>query len=260
MPETDPTPGETMSFRLNEFGQPVGEPVPGWSRRRPPGADTMRGEYCRLEPLDADRHAADLFAAYSSGADDRDWTYMFTGPFAEEKDYRRYAEEAAASADPRHYAVIDLARGTAVGTLALMRQDPDHGVVEVGNVMFSPLMKRSPLSTEAQFLAMRHAFDDLGYRRYEWKCDSLNAPSRATAERLGFTFEGIFRQALVYKGRNRDTAWYSVVDTEWQTNKRALEAWLAPDNFDAEGVQRLSLGEKRATLAAAAGAVEGTIR
>ncbi|MFC8015900.1 GNAT family N-acetyltransferase [Streptomyces cinereoruber] len=237
-----------MSLRLNEFDQPVGEPVPGWSRRPLPSTGTLGGAYCRLEPLNADRHAADLFAAYSSSPDDRDWTYMFAGPFENEKGYRRYAEEAAVSRDPRHYAVIDLARGTAVGTLSLMRQDPDHGVVEVGNVMFSPLMKRSPLSTEAQFLAMRYAFDDLRYRRYEWKCDSLNAPSRKTAERLGFTFEGIFRQAVVYKGRNRDTAWYSIVDTEWPANKEVLESWLSRDNFDADGIQRRSLDETRATV------------
>ncbi|AWZ08203.1 MULTISPECIES: GNAT family protein [unclassified Streptomyces] len=234
-----------MPLRLNEYGQRVGEPVPHWSRRPLPAAVTLGGAYCRLEPLDADRHAAELHAAYSSGPDPRDWTYMFTGPFTDARAYHRYAEEAAAGSDPRHYAVIDLGRGTAVGTLSLMRQDPDHGVVEVGNVMFSPLMKRSPVSTEAQFLAMRYVFDDLGYRRYEWKCDSLNTPSRTTAQRLGFTFEGVFRQAVVYKGRNRDTAWYSVIDTEWPANKRALESWLSPSNFDDRGAQRRSLAEVR---------------
>ncbi|MDJ0383492.1 GNAT family protein [Streptomyces sp. G-G2] len=240
-----------MTFRPNEYDQPIGVPVSDWSPRPLPAAVTLGGQYCRLEPLDADRHAADLFAAYSSGSDARDWTYMFTGPFEDAQDYRRYVQEAAAGSDPRHYAVIDLGRGTAVGTLSLMRQDGDHGVVEVGNVMFSPLMKRSPLSTEAQFLAMRYVFDDLGYRRYEWKCDSLNAPSRTTAERLGFTFEGIFRQAVVYKGRNRDTAWFSVIDGEWPANKRVLESWLSHDNFDAQGIQRRSLAEVRAAVVAA---------
>ncbi|MFD7028371.1 GNAT family N-acetyltransferase [Streptomyces sp. NPDC059917] len=240
-----------MTFRNNEFDQPIGEPVSDGSRRPLPAAVTLDGAYCRLEPLDADRHAADLFAAYSSAPDDRDWTYMFTGSFQDAQGFRRHTEEAAASSDPRHYAVIDLDRGTAVGTLALMRQDPEMGVVEVGSVMFSPLMKRSPLSTEAQFLAMRYVFDELGYRRYEWKCDSLNAPSRTTAQRLGFTFEGVFRQAVVYKGRNRDTAWFSVIDGEWPANKRVLESWLSPDNFDAGGVQRRSLAEVRAAAVAA---------
>ncbi|MFJ6793647.1 GNAT family N-acetyltransferase [Streptomyces sp. NPDC091268] len=236
---------------LNEYGQPVGEPLPDWSPRPLPGAVTLRGDRCRLEPLNADRHAADLYAAYSSGPDHRDWTYMAAGPFEDEAAYRRHAEAAAAGSDPRHYAVIDLGRERAVGTLSLMRQTPVHGVVEVGNVMFSPLMKRSPISTEAQYLAMRYAFDDLGYRRYEWKCDSLNAPSRRTAERLGFTFEGVFRQAVVYKGRNRDTAWYSVLDTQWPAVERALRSWLAPENFDADGVQRRTLADVRAAAPAA---------
>ncbi|WP_327352321.1 GNAT family N-acetyltransferase [Streptomyces sp. NBC_01304] len=239
-----------MHIRLNEYDQPVGEPVPDWTPRPRPAAVTLTGRRCRLEPLNADTHTADLYAAYRSGPDHRDWTYMSSGPFDDPQDYRRHVEGMAASTDPRHYAVIDLADGKPVGTLSLMRQDPAQGVVEVGNVMFSPLMKRSPISTEAQFLAMKYVFEDLGYRRYEWKCDSLNAPSRKTAERLGFTFEGIFRQALVYKGRNRDTAWFSVVDTEWPTVKKAFESWLAPENFDDQGVQRHSLAELRAALTA----------
>ncbi|MEU3065172.1 GNAT family protein [Streptomyces subrutilus] len=236
-------------MRLNEYDQPVGEPVPDWSPRPLPGAVTLAGRFCRLEPLDADRHAAELHAAYRTGSDGRDWTYMAVGPFEHARDYRRYVEEAAAGSDPRHYAVIDLRDGRAVGTLALMRQDPVHGVIEIGNVMFSPAMKRRPLSTEAQFLAMRYVFDDLGYRRHEWKCDSLNAPSRTAAARLGFTFEGVFRQAVVYKGRTRDTAWYSVTDTEWPVVGRALRAWLAPENFDDRAVQRRALADLRAAAA-----------
>ncbi|MGW6059013.1 GNAT family N-acetyltransferase [Streptomyces sp. NPDC055189] len=238
-----------MSYRLNEYEQPIGEPVPGWSPRPRPAAVTLEGEYCRLEPLDADRHSAELYAAYSGGSDQRDWTYMSVGPFESLGDYRRYAGEAAAGSDPRHYAVISLADGTATGTLSLMRQEPAHGVVEVGSVMFSPAMKRRPISTEAQFLAMRYVFEELGYRRYEWKCDSLNAPSRTTAARLGFTFEGIFRQAVVYKGRTRDTAWYSIIDTEWPAVRDGFEAWLSPDNFDGQGAQRRSLADLRASAA-----------
>ncbi|WP_329126841.1 GNAT family N-acetyltransferase [Streptomyces sp. NBC_01465] len=236
-----------MSQPVNEYDQPIGAPVPGWSPRPLPAEIVLKGDHCRLEPLNANRHAADLYAANRSEPDQGAWTYMFAGPFENPQDYRRYAEEAAASSDPRHYAVISLADSTAVGTLSLMRQDPAHGVVEIGNVMFSPRMKRKPISTEAQFLAMRYVFEDLGYRRYEWKCDSLNAPSRTTAERLGFTFEGIFRQAVVYKGRNRDTAWYSVIDIEWPVVKRAFEAWLAPDNFDDQGLQRHALADLRRT-------------
>ncbi|ALK33203.1 GNAT family N-acetyltransferase [Burkholderia plantarii] len=236
-----------MSTRTNEHGQPIGPAVEGWTARALPAAVTLEGRYCRLEPLDAARHADDLAAAYLGAPDGRDWTYLFVGPFASVEAYRSFAESAARSTDPRHYAVIDRATGRAVGTLALMRQDPAHGVIEVGSVTFSPDLKRTPLSTEAQYLLMAYAFDTLGYRRYEWKCDSLNAPSRHAAERLGFSFEGIFRQAIVYKGRSRDTAWYSIIDTEWPRVKRALDRWLAPENFDADGRQRRSLAELRDT-------------
>ncbi len=201
--------------------------------------------YCRLERLDVERHARDLFAAYRAAPDGRDWTYLGVGPFDDEAKYRQHAEAAARSTDPRHYAVIDRNTGKAVGTLALMRIDPTNGVIEVGHVTFSPLLKRTPISTEAQFLLMSYVFDELGYRRYEWKCDSLNAPSRAAAQRLGFTFEGVFRQALVYKGRTRDTAWFSILDTEWPAHKQAFQAWLAQENFDEQGRQRKSLDELR---------------
>ncbi|GAB2830584.1 GNAT family protein [Actinocorallia aurea] len=226
-----------MPPRVNDLGQPIGEPVPGWTPRPLPGPVVLHGARCRLEPLDAARHAAGLFEAYRAAPDGRDWTYMTVGPFEDPADYRAWAETAALGPDPRHYTVVDQGTGGPVGTLALMRQDPAHGVIEVGSVAFSPLMRRSALSTEAQFLLMAHVFDDLGYRRYEWKCDSLNAPSRAAAQRLGFTFEGVFRQAVVYKGRNRDTAWYSITDTEWPTLKRAFTTWLAPDNFTPDGHQ-----------------------
>jgi RimJ/RimL family protein N-acetyltransferase len=195
--------------------------------------------------LNAEVHTGDLYAAYRVATDHRHWTYMPAGPFDTVEDYRRYAEEAARSTDPRHYAVIERKTGKAVGTLALMRIDPKHGVIEVGTVMFSPLLQRTAMSTEAQFLLMAYVFDELGYRRFEWKCDSLNAPSRKTAERLGFTFEGIFRQAIVYKGRNRDTAWYSIIDTEWPRLKGAFQAWLSAENFDEQDVQRRSLTDVR---------------
>jgi len=242
-----------MPNTLNQYQQPIGEPLPAWSARpRPPHNNPIEGRYCRLEPLDPQRHAADLYAAYSKAADGRDWTYLSVGPFADAASYLDYAERAAASTDPLHYAVIELKTGTAVGTLALMRIDPANGVIEVGNVTFSPLLKRTPVSTEAQYLLMQHAFEQLGYRRYEWKCDSLNGPSRQAAARLGFQFEGIFRQAVIYKGRSRDTAWFSILDREWPALRAAFERWLAPDNFDAQGQQRTSLTEMRNAKSSAA--------
>lgn len=234
-----------MSATLNEYGQTVGTSMPAWTVRQRPQHITIEGCRCRLEPLDVERHVTDLHAAYIQGADGRDWTYMVMGPFEDENSYRNYAEGAAASTDPLHFAVIDLKSGRAVGTLALMRIDPTNGVIEVGSVMFSPSLKRTALSTEAQYLLMKYVFDGLGYRRYEWKCDSLNAPSRTTAVRLGFQFEGVFRQAVVYKGRNRDTAWYSIIDTEWPAVCAAFGSWLAPDNFDEHGLQRKSLARVR---------------
>ena len=234
-----------MSTHTNEYAQPIGEPVPGWAPRPIPAGATLTGMYCELEPLNAEVHAGDLYAAYRLAPDHRHWTYMPVGPFDNVEDYRRYAEEAARSTDPRHYTVIDRKTGKAVGTLALMRIDPKQGVIEVGTVMFSPLLQQTPISTEAQFLLMTYVFEKLHYRRYEWKCDSLNAPSRKAAERLGFKFEGIFRQAIVYKGRNRDTAWYSIIDKEWPPLKRAFQTWLSAQNFDNQGRQRKSLTDVR---------------
>ncbi len=234
-----------MAIHINSYGQPVGEAMPDWSQRAEPSGVVLEGAYCRLEPLDAERHAADLYAAYRSAPDDRDWTYLYAGPFYDAEDFGRFAEAAARGTDPRHYAVIDRATGQAAGTLALMHIDTDNGVIEVGHVVFSPLLRNSAASTEAQFLLMQYVFEELQYRRYEWKCDSLNAPSRRAAERLGFRPEGIFRQAVVYKGRTRDTAWHSIIDQEWPALKEAFLAWLSADNFDSEGRQRQSLQEIR---------------
>lgn len=234
-----------MSARPNEYGQPVGRPLPGWTAVAAPARVTLEGRFCRVEPLDADRHADDLYAAFALAADGSDWTYMSAGPFDSPADYRAYVTATTQADDPLHYAVVDPRTGKAAGSLALMRQDPSNGVVEVGSVAFSPLLKRTPISTEAQYLLMSYAFDELGYRRYEWKCDSLNAPSRKAALRLGFTFEGIFRQAVVYKGRSRDTAWYSVIDSEWPRVGTALREWLSPGNFDTEGRQKRSLSDLR---------------
>ncbi len=225
----------------NQFGQPIGESLADWSPCSRPADVMLEGIFCRLEPLRVERHATDLYEAYSSAPDQRDWTYLSTGPFHQESEYRQFVESATQSSDPRHFAVIDSTTGKAVGTLALMRIDAANGVIEVGHIAFSPLLKQRRASTEAQFLLMRYVFEKLQYRRYEWKCDSLNSPSRQAAERLGFRFEGIFRQAVVYKGRTRDTAWYSVIDQEWPALKMAFLAWLSAENFDDKGNQRRSL-------------------
>ena len=233
--------------RTNEFGQTIGLPVANWTPRPQPGAVTLTGRHCRLEPLDATAHAADLFAAYRSAGDDSDWTYLSMEPFGSVEQYREYADKAARSVDPRHFAVIDASSDRAIGTLALLRIDPANGVIEVGSVAFSPLLKQSTRSTEAHYLLMAYAFDVLGYRRYEWKCDDLNGPSRKAAERLGFQYEGTFRRAAIYKGRNRDTAWYSIIGEDWPTIKAAFDAWLSLDNFDVDGKQHRSLATIRAT-------------
>ena len=236
-----------MRLFMNAFGQPVGEPMPTWRSRPRPERVVLEGRFCRLEPLDAARHGSDLWNAHAGSGDGSGWTYLTVGPFDDAAAFDHYLEHAAASEDPLHYAVVDRNSGQALGTLSLMRIDPANGVVEVGHVVFSPALKRTPISTEAQYLLMAYVFDTLGYRRYEWKCDSLNGPSRDAASRLGFRFEGIFRQAIVYKGRSRDTAWYSVIDSEWGGLRAAFVMWLSPDNFDVSGVQRRSLADIRDT-------------
>ena len=205
----------------------------------------MAGRYCHLEPLDAERHAADLFEAYSEAPDERNWTYLVPAKPTSFAAYRELLASEAPSEDPLRFAVVDTASGRAVGRLAMMRIDPLNGAMEVGGIMYSRRLQRRPAGTEAIYLVARRVFEELGYRRFEWKCDSLNAASRVAAQRFGFTFEGIFRQAMVYHGRNRDTAWYSMLDREWPRARRAFERWLAPDNFDERGRQRRSLAELR---------------
>jgi RimJ/RimL family protein N-acetyltransferase len=200
----------------------------------------MAGRFCRVEPLDPERHGADLYAANSLDREGRNFTYLSGGPFATREAYFAWLNDFCRGDDPLFHAIVDAASGKAAGVASFMRIDPRNGVIEVGHINLSPLLQRRPAATEAMFLMMKRAFD-LGYRRYEWKCDSLNAPSRAAAQRLGFSFEGIFRQAIVYKGRSRDTAWYSIVDGEWPALRAAFERWLEPANFDAAGNQRASL-------------------
>jgi RimJ/RimL family protein N-acetyltransferase len=229
-----------MVRRVNSLGQPIGPELPGWHPPPRPARTALEGRFCRVEPLEVARHARDLHDANSLDPEGRMWTYLFSGPFASLEEYRAWLEPRPASEDPLFFAFMDKARRQAVGTGAYLRIDPANGVMEVGHLAFSPLMQRTPVATEAMHLMMRHAFE-LGYRRYEWKCDALNAASRRAAERLGFTFEGIFRQAIVYKDRSRDTAWYSIIDREWPALDAAFREWLDPSNFDADGRQRTSL-------------------
>ncbi|HZT48923.1 MAG TPA: GNAT family protein [Hyphomicrobiaceae bacterium] len=222
---------------------PVGRPVPGWTPRPAPPRTPMPGRLCRVEPVDISRHAEELYAANRLDADGRNWTYLGIEAPRTLEAYVAWLERMTAGDDPILHAIVDLPAGKAVGVAALMRIDRANGVIEVGNINYSPLLQRKPAATEAMFLLMARVFDELGYRRYEWKCDSLNAASRAAALRLGFRYEGLFRQAVVYKGRNRDTAWFSIIDSEWPALKRAYQQWLAPDNFDADGRQRRGLAE-----------------
>lgn len=233
--------------RVNELGQPIGFAVPDWRPPPRPPRQALAGRFCRVEPIDPDRHAADLFAANALDADGGGWTYLPYGPFATLAEYRAWMEAACLGDDPLFFAIVDAATARAVGVASWLRIEPAMGAIEVGHLRFSPLLQRRPAATEAMYLMMKRAFE-LGYRRYEWKCDALNAPSRAAAERLGLSFEGIFRQAIVAKGRNRDTAWFAAIDRDWPALSHAFAQWLAPENFAADGRQRLSLGTWTAPL------------
>jgi len=230
--------------QYNHYGQPVGKALPGWQPRPLPQRVVLHGRYCRLEPLTR-THADALFAAYQLDGDSRSWTWLPREPEESIEQYAAWVESTEQLQDPLHFVVIDKQTERPVGTLALMRIDANSGVIEVGHVHFSPLLSRTPASTEAQWLLMRYAFATLGYRRYEWKCNTLNEPSRQAALRLGFQYEGRFRQALVVKGHNRDTDWFSIIDGEWPDVDAALQRWLAPDNFTADGKQRCSLTSLR---------------
>jgi RimJ/RimL family protein N-acetyltransferase len=208
----------------------------------------MEGRFCRLEPLTL-VHAPALWEVFRLD-DGRNWTYLATEPFARFEEFEGYVMQSAGSVDPQFYAI--LTDGIAAGIASYLRITPAAGTIEVGHIHFSPRLQRTPAATEAMYLMMRRAFE-LGYRRYEWKCDAFNAPSRRAAERLGFSYEGIFRQAVVTKGRNRDTAWYACIDSEWPALARAFETWLSPDNFDDAGHQRQSLSALTAPILVARG-------
>jgi RimJ/RimL family protein N-acetyltransferase len=232
-----------MTEHRNALGQAIGRPIPDWTRRATPPPKRMVGRWCRVEPLDLDRHAAQLHEANADDVEGRNWTYIIAGPFAKLDDYRAWLEKMMNGND-LFYAIVENATDRAVGLAAYLRIDPANGSIEVGHINFSPRLQRTIAATEAMALMMRHVFDELGYRRYEWKCDSHNAPSVAAALRLGFQYEGTFRNAMVYKGRNRDSAWYSIIDGEWPAVRAAFDRWLDPSNFDENGRQRTRLGER----------------
>ena len=227
---------------LNPLGQPVGDAIEGWRPPARPSRDVLEGRWARLEPLAPAAHARPLFEANALDADGRNWTYLPVGPFATFEDYDAWLRKMAPGDDPLFFTIVDRERQQPVGVASYLRIDPAAGSIEVGHINFSPLAQRTRAATDTMYLMMHHAFA-LGYRRYEWKCDSLNAPSRAAADRLGFTFEGVFRQATTYKGRNRDTAWYSILDHEFPALDAAYRTWLADANFDAAGQQRRRLAD-----------------
>jgi RimJ/RimL family protein N-acetyltransferase len=219
---------------------PVGPEV-AWTPVAHPAREPLQGAHVLLRPLAAD-DAADLFAAtHLPGGDPAGWTYMSDGPYHDADDLRGRLIEAETSNDPLFFAIVRDDR--VLGRASYMRITPSFGVIEIGNIIFAPALQRTTAATEAIYLLARHAFDDLGYRRLEWKCNALNAASRRAADRLGFSFEGVFRNHQIVKGRNRDTAWYAIVDTDWPPIRAGMRAWLAAANFDDDGAQRVGLAQ-----------------
>jgi RimJ/RimL family protein N-acetyltransferase len=228
----------------------MADDLSNWPPRLRPERKILTGRYVRLEPLDAEKHGDELFeACIVPGADHR-FRWLAEYPPTDRASFQPGLEKAEASEDPLFFAVVDAASGRIAGRQALMRIDAAFGVIEIGSIYWGPAVARKPAATEAQFLFARYIFDGLGYRRYEWKCNNRNEPSKRAAERFGFKFEGIFRQHQVVKGENRDTAWYSIIDGEWPALRRAYEAWLDPANFDAEGLQKRRLEDIRVEFGA----------
>ena len=231
------------TIRLNEFDQPIGYPVENWTGVESPDDLTIHGMYGTLVPLNVQVHGRQLHEQFLVDSEGKDWTYLSYGPFPEYEAFERWMLETCFKPDIRFFVVIDAKNRETVGMLSLMRIDRVHGVIEIGHVHFSPKMQRSSLSTETIYSLIAWAFA-AGYRRVEWKCDNLNARSKAAALRFGFQFEGLFRNALVYKGRNRDTAWFSIIQQEWPPIEKAFEEWLDPSNFDELGHQKNPLRTK----------------
>ena len=233
---------------VNEYNQAVGEHMPEWETKGLPERVTIQGKSCTLVPLDLDVHGQELFDSYTLIGDDRLWTYLAMGPFKDVGHFKQVFSDLQADTTDVHFAIVDIKTNTAVGQFALKRNDPHNGVSEEGFVVFSPLLQRTLMATEAHYLLAKYVFDTLGYRRYEWQCVSLNKPSRQSAERLGFKYEGTFRNGAVVKGRNKDTVWLSMTDDDWKIGSLAFQKWLDSANFDEEGRQKGRLQDIRDSI------------
>ena len=229
-----------MSINHNTLGQEIGSPLPQWQACPKPAKQPIVGTFCCLEPLNISRHGEQLWQAFRADTEDRIWTYLPYGPFTTSGELQHWLSNVCPSEDPLFFAIIDTSNGKALGIASYLRIQPAAGVIEVGNINFSPALQKTTAATEAMYLMMKHAFQ-LGYRRYEWKCDNLNLGSKKAAQRLGFSFDGLFKQATVYKSRNRDTAWFSLLDADWPATEAAYQRWLSPDNFTPDGAQRSAL-------------------
>ena len=230
-------------MKINELGQPIGDALPNFKPGDLPKMERLEGRYVIVECLSKDKHGADLYEVYGPDSPANMWTYLFQNPVQSQEEWSALLDQMLAAQDRFYYAIVDKESGKALGTFALMRINRGSRVIEVGSVTYSPQLKRTRLATEAQYLLARYVFEELEYRRYEWKCDAFNQPSRYAAERLGFIYEGTFRQAVVYKGRNRDTDWLAMIDRDWPAVKTRLEKWLSPDNFDENGQQINALSD-----------------
>jgi len=234
-----------MSLSEMEESSPVGVPVDARPAKRPERT-TMEGRFVSIVPLDPEAHAESLYARSHGPEKELLWRYMSEGPFPDRGAFDSHLQRKAASEDPLFFSILEKPTGIAVGYATYMRIEPAHRCIEVGNIVYTPALQRTPGATEAMYLMARHAFENLGYRRYEWKCNALNAPSRRAALRLGFKFEGIFKQHMIVKGRNRDTAWFSMLDSDWPRRRGNFERWLSPSNFDAGGRQKVALSDLNA--------------
>lgn len=232
-----------MDNSKQNVGLPVGDTLENWQSRQAPERQLMQGRYCTVEPLYPAIHAQQLYQAFAEDSGGIDWTYMSYGPFNDFEGFNQWLLDLCCKDDPLFFAIIDKRTSLAVGMASFLRMDTASGVIEVGHIHFSPQLQKTRMATEAMYLMMHRVFDELGYRRYEWKCDACNQGSKNAALRLGFQFEGVFRQAMVYKQRNRDTAWFSIIDKEWPAIKVAFEGWLDVTNFDDQGLQIRTLQE-----------------
>ena len=230
-----------MAQQINEHGQPVGAAIEEWVACPRPPQTPLLGTFAEVLPLSAETHGDDLFAAFGTDPSGAMWTYMPSGPFFDRQVFGDFLRQCEASTDPLFYVIINNTTGRAEGFASFLRIEPTVGVIEVGYIAMSPPLQKTRVATEAMYLMMAHVFDDLGYRRYEWKCDNLNGPSKKAARRLGFAYDGMFPQATIYKGRNRDTAWFSVLDKDWPAIQSGFQTWLNPENFDDDGLQKSAL-------------------